>query len=407
MSNPTPELPPRIDLTGATNINQQIENAIQEKKLPTIHVDWDRFENDPAANLGEALQRATCWGVCGRKGKGKSSLVEAISCKYNKVIDIFGSRDNEALAWCRSDRADSILLLKGLGTEIKSKWPSENILDVTLGQMEKYKAVISVSAFYASPKEEFYGLGRFCDKFYQRIHFDPKDIWCMAIREAANLLYSRQCIGDRQAEAKALITYFFREMRHHGMALALDSIRWPALDIDVRELCDYTFMKGQGIRGLPDELHWLYQWYDPFGVMRMGSEKFILLSQDGPIGHGTCTLPYWHKQEGEDLLRLFDIEVIHSESPEDTDNGQHHMNPYEHAQIIQARHERHLSMAKLGSEFTRSTKTIKDTIDRHNRSVEAIGQCELCSSTKSLLNKTFVSTDRADSNKLAPALTKP
>ena len=49
--------------------------------------------------------------------------------------------------------------------------------------------------------------------------------------------------------------------------------------------------------------------------MRMGKEKFILISEDGPIGHGTTTMPYWHKQEGEDMLRLFDIEVKYPDMP--------------------------------------------------------------------------------------------
>lgn len=386
-------------------------NANARQKIcepPKLHVEWDRFDQDPAADIKAALQRPTCWGVYGRKGKGKSSLVETIADKHSKVIDLFGSRDNESLSWCRSNRADSVLFLKGIGTEIKSQWPSENVLDVTIEQMQKYKVVLSCSAFYLNPKEEFYSLGVFMDKFYHRIHYDPKDIWCVAIREAANLLYSRQCLGDRQTEAKAMITYMLREMRHHGIALALDSIRWGALDIDIRELADYTFLKGQGIKGLPDELRWLYRWYDPFGIMRMGTEKFILLSQDGPIGHGTCMMPYWHKQEGEDLLNLFNIHVTHTDTPEQTDTGQHHMNPYEHAQIVKARHERKLSMAKLGVEFTRSTKTIKDTLDRHNRAVESIGQCDLCTNTHSALNKTYVPTERTDLTKLEPALsTKP
>jgi hypothetical protein len=376
---------------------KELENQLtSEQQLPTIHVDWDRFENDPATNLKAALEKPTCWAVCGRIGKGKSALVETIGCKYPKVIDIFGARDNESLSWCRSDRSDSILFLKGIGVEVKSKWDCENILDVTIDQMENYKVVVCCPAFYSSVKEEFYSLGLFMEKFYKRIHYNPKDVWCVIVREAANLLSSRLCLGERQTEAKAMMVYMLRQMRHHGIALALDSIRWKAVDIDIRDLSMYTFMKGQGIKGLPDDLKFLYNWYDPFGIMRMGVEKFVIMSEDGPIGHGTATMPYWHKQEGEDLLRLFDIEVKYPDTPEQIDNGQRHMNPYEHAQIVQARYEKHLSYAKLGLEFTRSSKTIKDVIDRHNRLIESMGQCTVCTSTKSLLNKTYIQTDRAD-----------
>jgi len=375
---------------------QQFE--FPEQQLPTLTVEWDRFEDDPATNLKDALQRPTCWAVCGRIGKGKSSLVELIGSKYPKVIDLFGARDNESLSWCRSDRAGSILFLKGVGVQIDSSWPSENTLDVTIEQMQKYDAVVSCPSFYSTVKEEFYDIGMFMEKFYKRLHYDVKDVWCVVVREAANLLSSRLCIGETQTEAKAMMVYMLRQMRHHGVALALDSIRWKAVDIDIRDLAAYTFMKGQGIKGLPDDLKFLYNWFDPFGVMRMGKEKFILMSEDGPIGHGTATMPYWHKQEGEDLLRLFDIEVKYPDSLPQADSGQRHVNPYEHAKIVQVRYEKHLSYGKLGTEFSRSTKTIKDALDRHNRLIESMGQCTVCMTARCTLKDTYIPADIASTS---------
>jgi len=42
-----------------------------------------------------------------------------------------------------------------------------------------------------------------------------------------------------------------------GFALGLDSIRYYAIDIDIRNLADYLILKSQGVQGLAADLQWL------------------------------------------------------------------------------------------------------------------------------------------------------
>jgi hypothetical protein len=40
--------------------------------------------------------------------------------------------------------------------------------------------------------------------------------------------------------------------------LALDSVRFFSIDIDIRTLADYLILKSQGMQGLSRDLKWLY-----------------------------------------------------------------------------------------------------------------------------------------------------
>ena len=360
---------------------------------PTITIDWVRFPHDPSAYLGRATKKASAFAVYGGRGEGKSSLLENLSNNYATIIDIFGSRDNESLAWCRSPRKDSVLFLKGQSVEISSQWPSVNAVDVTLKQMSEYKAVVTCSAFYNDLHEEWFNLAQIMNTCWKRTHWDIP--WCLAIREASNLLYSRTSLGDNQANAKNYIVYVLREMRHSGFAITLDSLRWFSIDIDIRTLADYTFLKAQGIEGLPDNLHWLYQYFDPYGVMRMGVEKFVVITRKGSVGCGTSTMPPWHKQETEDMLKLLNIEVKHGEAVNLGEKASS-VGDFEHVKIINARNEKGpkdkpLSMGLLAKKLNRSSRTIMLHLDHHNDAVLRDGECEKCRRAKSPLSKETIS----------------
>jgi hypothetical protein len=45
-----------------------------------------------------------------------------------------------------------------------------------------------------------------------------------------------------------------REARHMGLVLGFDSIRYYAIDIDIRNLADYLILKAQGVQGLARDL---------------------------------------------------------------------------------------------------------------------------------------------------------
>ena len=231
------------------------------------------------------------------------------------------------------------------------------------------------------------------NKFWSRLSWT--DPWALIIREAANLLYSRMSIGESQTQAKNYMIYVIREMRHCGFALVLDSVRWFSIDVDVRSIADYTFLKGQGIEGLPDSLHFLYNFFEPYGVMRMGVEKFILISRKGPLGYGESTMPYWHKLENENLLKLFNINVKYDGLQETGEKGSSHVGDYEHVNIIQTRFETQESMEKVAEKLCRSSRTIFKHITYHNMTIESFKECDKCARVKSLLSKQLISTEAA------------
>jgi hypothetical protein len=349
---------------------------------PKISINWRRYWNDPAADLKRALTETTACASYGSKGKGKSALIESLADRYKCVFDLFGSRDNEGLAWCRSHRQDSILFLKGASTDIESSWPSKNANAFKLEDLEKYATIISCNAFYANIREEWRELSGVMDTLWNRDYWDT--ICSVVIREAANLLYSRVQIGDSQQQAKNYIIYTLREMRHCGIALEMDSIRWFAIDIDVRTIADYTFLKAQGTAGLPHDLWWLYRFYKPSGVMRMGVEKFIVVSRDGPIGEGDFELPYWHKQPKEHMLKLFGIKTVHGDVPNLGDKGGQ-VGDYEHVDIMVRRTTTHASMEAIGRAIGRSSRTVHMHIEHHNRMVREVGTCDKCTRVRSHL----------------------
>lgn len=361
-------------------------NAAEAKNYspPKIYINWRRFWNDPAANLQNALRGTTACASYGSKGKGKSALIESLADRYKCVLDLFGSRDNEGLAWCRSHRQNSILFLKGASTDVDSSWPVKNAEELKVEDLEKYAAIISCKSFYAGLLEEWRALGRIMDILWNRDYWNT--VSSVLIREAANLLYSRIALGDSQQQAKNYIIYTLREMRHCGIALEIDSIRWFAIDIDARSIADYTFLKAQGIAGLPQDLRWLYRFYKPHGVTRMGVEKFIIVSRDGPIGEGHSELPSWHKKEKEHLLHLFGIRTVHGDMPRLGEKGAQ-VGDYEHVRIVQSRFETHEGMEKLATKLGRSSKTIHTHITQHNSMIQAMGECDKCARVKSLLSK--------------------
>ena len=125
--------------------------------------------------------------------------------------------------------------------------------------------------------QEFYNAARLTDLLYKRIKY--RKLCFLIVREAANFYYSRLKVSDNQVAAKANMIYMIREARHVGLALGLDSIRYYAIDIDIRNLSDYLILKSQGVQGLASDLHWLYSFYDPFAFMRMPKEMFFIVSK--------------------------------------------------------------------------------------------------------------------------------
>ena len=123
------------------------------------------------------------------------------------------------------------------------------------------------------------------------------------MREASNFLYSRLKVTDDQTQAKTETIYMLREARHCGLPLGLDSVRFFAIDIDVRSLSDFMFLKSQGLFGLTHDLKWLYSIFDAYIVRSMPPQNYLVLTKQGGIGLGEFAEVPWHKNERENILR--------------------------------------------------------------------------------------------------------
>jgi hypothetical protein len=349
-------------------------------KLPVmVKGKWIRF--------GEPVDygKPNCNLVEGTKETGKSALVEALGTHYAvqhedcKIIDFFGSRDAEGLCWCRSPYKDSILFVVGDSVKVRSEWDSVKVSEFSLKTLKNYKCMVTVSRFYSTPLEQHHAIERFMEVFWQRDHWDH--VWCVLMRELANLVYSRISIGDDQAKAKAYMITVLREMRHSGFAVCADSIRFKSVDVDMRSLADFTFIKACGKEGLPDELDFLYAYFKPLSITRMPIDQFIVVSKKASIGRGVFDCPPWHKREREDLFTELDIDVEHTGSLDlDTKRGRIHDS--EHIIIVSKKHEglngKSISYPKLAARTGRSASSVYNVVVAHNSEIDANGFCEVC-----------------------------
>ncbi|MEM1589126.1 MAG: hypothetical protein QW175_01745 [Candidatus Bathyarchaeia archaeon] len=327
--------------------------------------------------------------VNGIRGSGKSSFLEYIAEQYlsegHIVLDLFGSRDGENLAWLRSPWAKEkrILLLHGEGVDVTCSWNVKSVDAVTLHDLEVNDIVISASPLYADLSQEYTAAARLTDMLWRRLSWH-KIIYCV-VREAANLYYSRLKVREDQTQAKAEMVYLLRESRHMGLALGLDSLRWHSIDIDVRSLADYLVFKNMGQIGLSREMKFLYSYVDPYLFMHLKPQEFIIVSRRGSIGAGTFPFPEWHKTEKENLLKQLNIQVEYTEMPKGAvDKGKFKtVSDEEHAQIIKMYVEEKKGIWTIAKELKRSPRTINLHIAAHNSNVEKLGYCGPCKRVKS------------------------
>lgn len=336
----------------------------------------------------------TFFGV-GVRGSAKSTFLETIGCYYlekgNCILDLFGSRDGEGLAWLRSPYAEDkkILLTHGENVSVTAPCATKPATKVTLSDFEKYDIVISASPLYLGPDDEFINAALLTDKIYKRLSW-KRLVYCLC-REAANLFYSRLKISESQVVSKAMMTYLIREARHVGMALGLDSTRYYSIDIDIRNLSDFIILKSQGMTGLTKDLNWLYSIFEPSMIRNMPKQFFIILSKEGSVGLGEFKEIPWHKQERENILKATGVKVEYGEPVE---KGEYRgafktVGDLEHAEIIKLYVEEGLSMNKIAEQIGRSSKTPHKHIHRHNSKVEGAGFCPVCRRVKSELDKTL------------------
>ena len=311
-------------------------------------------------------------------------MIEHIGEKYlerdHKILDLFGSRDGESLAWCRSPWAEDkkILLIHGDNTDVRASFKTKRVDQVSLRDFDDYDILISSSPLYSSPDEEFRQVDRLTNLVYGRLSW--KKIIYMIVREASNLYYSRLKVSRNQMIAKSEMIYLIREARHMGMAMGLDTLKFTSIDLDVRVVIDYLFLKSQGLLGLPSDLDWLYGYFNPPIVSNMPLPNFLVLSKDSSIGFGSFPEVPWHKQEKEHIMSKLGIKAEHGEPlKEAQDRGTFlTISDKEHVQLIDD-YCLGDSMKTLSKKMGRSTGTISVHVHSHDEAVERSGFCPRCS----------------------------
>jgi hypothetical protein len=115
--------------------------------------------------------------------------------------------------------------------------------------------------------------------------------------------------------------------------------------------------------------------------MRMPRNQFIIISRRGTVGRGIFACPPWHKREHEDIFKLLDITIEHTEEPDlDTKGGR--INDREHVDVVKRRFTgqdgKPLSFSKLAVKSNRSTSTVFNAVNYHNDQIDQKGVCDKC-----------------------------
>lgn len=324
------------------------------------------------------------WFALGIIDSAKSSFLEHIAEGYlgnnHTVLDLFGSRDGEGLAWLRSPwvKDKKVLLLHGENSDVKSSFDTKAVGKLQLRDLDDYDLLISATPLYSSPNQEFREVNRVLDLLYQRQSW--KRLVCAIVREASNIFYSRLRVSGDQLQAKAEAVYLTRESRHMGISLLMDSLRFYSIDIDMRNLVDYQVIKALGLFGLPRDLEWLYHMVNPTWIRNMPKGAFVMLSRTGSIGIGSFPKIPWHKQEGENILRAIDLKVEYGEEPQvgKDRNTFKTIGDEEHAEIMSQYLDEKKGMCRIAELRKRSSATISEQIRHHDEAIERSGFCPKC-----------------------------
>ncbi|MDG7047724.1 MAG: hypothetical protein JRN61_01955 [Nitrososphaerota archaeon] len=316
------------------------------------------------------FSRPSTYFVLGVRGSGKSSLLEAVGEEYmghgSSILDLFGSRDGESLAWLRSPYAANkeILVLHGKGVQLKTRWETKSTEELSLQDLENYDIIISSSPLYVAPAQEFQEVGRLIDRLYNRVTWS-RMVYTI-VREAANLFYSRLALSKDQTTAKTESTYLIREARHMGIALGLDTLKYTSIDIDIRSVLDYLILKSQGALGLPDDLQWIYSFIDPRKLANMPPEFFATLTRNGDIGFGQFNEVKWHKQERENILSEVGIEILSKAEPERVMAGEHNRLPIEEEDLIIQLKKQGKSLREISMRSQHTIDTVRRVLSRNS-----------------------------------------
>lgn len=325
----------------------------------------------------------------GTKGASKSTWLEFLGSKNlmagNCLLDAHCSNDNESLA--RLDdpliEGKKVLLLRGPNTSVTSSWDDKDVNKLTFSDFDHYDVILSPPAFYyPRPQAVYDSINTLVDLLYYRESYNR--LVYMLVREAASLFYSRLKLEWAQLEAKGRMIYMLREMRHSGVSLGLDTLKDKSIDADIRNLIDFLFLMAQGAPGLPDDLHYLYSWWDPEKLQRLPKGEFVVRTKEGDTGWGHFSYLPWHKVEKENMREAFGIKVEHSDPPKQPNGKEGAVTDSEHAFMVRRykelnpRTQRHYSMADVAIESKHSPTTVQNQLANHDAAIQMNGFCPRC-----------------------------
>lgn len=346
----------------------------ESKDLPRLQVSWVRGLDNISFR-----SRPRCALVLGKRGSGKSNLLENMALQHKKIIDLMGSRDNENLIWCRKrSPVDDVLLVTGPNVDVKgSSWDTCKMGDLTLDKMLGYEVVTTADSFFSSQLSRYEAVNVMTELFWDRLEWDyPIGV---VIREASNYIYSRivnQSFNIKEAKADFLV--FQREIRHFGFSLLVDTVRWTSIDKEMRDLADLLFIKRVGSQGLPDDLRFLYRWLAPLSVARMKAERFMVITDLASVGIGRSDRVPFHKEEGIDLMKELGLSVeVGEEAPVKPLNA-----------VQNDTHAKMMALIESGIAYTEiarrvslgSSSTVARHLKLHNDAVKERGVCPECDS---------------------------
>jgi len=320
--------------------------------------------------------------VMGNRGTGKSSLIETLAERHDIILDLYGSKDNENLCWCRkSSPIDDILLIHGENTLVDAPFDTKPVNELTLKDIESYEATVTCNSFFSSDKVKFNALENVTKCLEQRMEWREGHIIFMAFRETMDLVYSRMSQGQGEKDAKAGLLYFMRQLRHFGVSVGADMLRWTGIDKEMRDLAEYIIFKKIGWKGLPRDISFVFKYVNPIVFRYMRHNQCVVLQENGNLALGKYGLPKYHKEEGIDLLKEIGITIDHKEEAVETTEKR--IGDRDHAWLIETYVDVQ-SMEEAGRIVKRGSGTVSRHVKYHNRMVLKHGACDRCARASSM-----------------------
>lgn len=300
-------------LKKTLNFNRISEVRISQKELDTAANKWFFYQciRKPSAFSGKITLKADIIATIGGiRGGGKSGLLFNIATHWPKVIGLYGSLDDEILTLLRAHKYlrkwEQCLILGPEGVDVTSSWDYKYYGDLTWADMEKYEVIVMPQKIHQQPKT--FSLG--CEYVASFLLRRPavKDYWFLCVTEAANIMWARQSLKNAKLDqAKAYLVWLLRQLRHVGVAIGMDSQYLLALDKEVRNISDYTFLKNLGAFSLPPDLEWVYGYVPPPAIRALYPNEFVATDKFAGVYCGWFRLPPWHKQPKENIYESLGI----------------------------------------------------------------------------------------------------